>query len=650
MSDSRVPTQFACKRSLKILDDRSLLKCGVGSGPPEARLTSVLDETKDNVRKFEYDATGKYIVYVTRQDVRILDASTQASIQVIDRKGIVDAAFSPRGTYLATWERPVKAEDGSVPANLLLWETVTGKQLCAFTHKNGNQWAPQWTADEAHFLRMVTGEVHVINPTGSSNKDTISIQSKLRLEGMTEFSLSPGRSPVVAAFIAEKKGAPASVRLFALGSFTQPIAIKTFFKADKVQFMWNRLGTGILVLTQTDVDKTGKSYYGESNLYYLATAGNYDCRVALDKEGPIHDVAWHPESKEFIVVYGYMPAKSTLFDQRANKVHEFGSLPRNTVRFSPQGRILLLAGFGNLAGTVDFWDRQTLKKIATIEASNTSYCEWSPDGRYIMAATLSPRLRVDNGIRLWHYTGTLVWEESMTELYQAGWRPAPAKNWPVRASLSPAPRGITQPKTPTSPAAVGAYRPPGARGLSAPSIFRRSDDDGTSPSTTTNGKPGAPGASDQPMTKTALKNMKKREARRKQQEKEDSVSGSGSGSGKKEGGGPQTRREGSGGRRKGSSPKSSSTPTKVEVAMTTDGGKEGERKKGGGKKQPELETDVSKKLKSVKKKLRQIDDLKDRRSRGETLEATQISKMGTERSLRAEADRLEREATKALEK
>lgn len=396
-----------------------------------------------------------------------------------------------------------------------------------------------------------------------------------------------------------------------------------------MQFIWNKLGTGILVLTQTDVDKTGKSYYGESNLYYLATAGNYDCRVALDKEGPIHDVAWHPESKEFIVVYGYMPAKSTLFDHRANKVHEFGSLPRNTIRFSPQGRVLLIAGFGNLAGTVDFWDRKTLKKIATIEASNTSHCEWSPDGRYMMAATLSPRLRVDNGIRLWHYTGTLVWEESMNELYQVGWRPAPPEHWPVRASLSPAPKGIAQPKTPKSPAAVGAYRPPGARGLSAPSIFRRSDDDGSQAeggSSKANGKSGGgQGPSEQPMTKAALKNMKKREARRKQQDgKEIGQGGGGKGrGGRKEEGGAGKKEEGGG------------------------AGKKEAGNKTGAQKKVEAEGDAAKRLKSVKKKLRQIDDLKDRRARGETLEATQISKMGTEKSLRAEVDRLEKEVAKA---
>jgi uncharacterized protein with WD repeat len=37
-----------------------------------------------------------------------------------------------------------------------------------------------------------------------------------------------------------------------------------------------------------------------------------------------------------------MPAKATLFDHRANPIHEFGTgIFRNTVRFNPQGRYIL---------------------------------------------------------------------------------------------------------------------------------------------------------------------------------------------------------------------------------------------------------------------------------------------------------------------
>jgi translation initiation factor 2A len=207
--------------------------------------------------------------------------------------------------------------------------------------------------------------------------------------------------------------------------------------------------------------------------------------VSLDKEGPIHDVTWSPKSNSFAVVYGFMPAKTVVFNSKAQVVHTFPLGPRNTVHFSPQGRYVLVAGFGNLAGQMDIYDcEKDFAKICTIEASNASVCQWSPDGKHILTATTSPRLRVDNGVRIWHAAGQLMYNEEMNELYQVSWRPQDASKYPLSGNpLSPAPTPhisattyLGTKKTPSKPA--GAYRPPGARGTSTPLAFKREDEGG----------------------------------------------------------------------------------------------------------------------------------------------------------------------------
>lgn len=65
-----------------------------------------------------------------------------------------------------------------------------------------------------------------------------------------------------------------------------------------------------------------------------------------------------------------MPAAACLYDLKANIVHEFGCAHRNTITFSPHGRFVCLAGFGNLAGEMDFWDLNKKKKMG----KNTSHC------------------------------------------------------------------------------------------------------------------------------------------------------------------------------------------------------------------------------------------------------------------------------------
>jgi len=241
----------------------------------------------------------------------------------------------------------------------------------------------------------------------------------------------------------------------------------------------------LIVLAQTEIDKTGKSYYGETTMYLLSANGAFDSRIDLDKEGPIHDVAWSPKSNSFAVVYGYMPAKTVIFNIKAQAIHTFPLGPRNTVLFSPHGRYMLLAGFGNLAGQMDIYDlERDYAKICMIEASNASLCEWSPDGKHILTATTSPRLRVDNGVRIWHAAGQLMYNEEMSELYHVCWRPQPTSVHPLGDNPMlqvPAPHPsatdyLATKKTPSKP--VGAYRPPGARGQITPLAFKREDEGG----------------------------------------------------------------------------------------------------------------------------------------------------------------------------
>ncbi|KAI8905960.1 eukaryotic translation initiation factor eIF2A-domain-containing protein [Gorgonomyces haynaldii] len=409
------------------------------------------------VKYFKYSPLGNYLALVYPEKIAIMSARDGKQQCIIGIANVLEFEFSPRENYLSTWTRFTKPEEGQEPKrNFVIWKTTTGKEEIAFVQKSQAKWNVQWTEDESQCARLVGQELQFYN----SNQFSNGISNRLKIEGIADFSISPGKRSVVCVFIGEKKGAPASVRIFDILNLKQQLSQKSFFKADSVTFHWNRLGTHVLVFTHTDVDTTGKSYYGETSLYYLSITGNFDCKVELDKQGPIHDVAWSPNSKEFIVVYGTMPAKATLFDHKASPMYELGSAARNQVRYSPSGRLFFLAGFGNLAGDLDVWDRRSFKKIVTMQASNSSTCEWGPDGRHFMTTTLYKRMKVDNGIKIFHFTGVLVHQFDCKEMYDGQWRPDSAENWPERNALSPPPPGI---KPPTPAKAAGKYVPPGLR-------------------------------------------------------------------------------------------------------------------------------------------------------------------------------------------
>ena len=70
--------------------------------------------------------------------------------------------------------------------------------------------------------------------------------------------------------------------------------------------------------------------------------------------------------------------------------------------------VLAIAGFGNLSGELSFWDRKTCKCLGTVDAHMSVAYEWSPDSKYFLTAILFPRLRVDNGYRIWSCNGNLL--------------------------------------------------------------------------------------------------------------------------------------------------------------------------------------------------------------------------------------------------
>lgn len=118
-----------------------------------------------------------------------------------------------------------------------------------------------------------------------------------------------------------------------------------------------------------------------------------------------------------------MPSKASLYDGQCRLVGDFGTGPRNFVHFNPQGNLVCFGGFGNLAGSVEIWDLKSLAKIASFNAAGTSTCNWSPDGRLLVLATLSPRLRVDNCFKIYDYSGSLLVDCSFKDLFQVSKSP-----------------------------------------------------------------------------------------------------------------------------------------------------------------------------------------------------------------------------------
>ncbi|KAF3827227.1 hypothetical protein GH733_002713, partial [Mirounga leonina] len=437
------------------------------NGPPHFTESTLFSrESGKNCKVYTFSKDGTLFAWGNGEKINVINVTNKGLLHSFDLPKAVCLEFSPKNTVLATWQPYTTSKDGTagIP-NLQLYDVKTGVHLGQ---------------------KMKLSVPEMLTTKFTSLKTTI----------------------LVAVYVPGSKGAPSFVRLYQYPNFDGPhaaLANKSFFKADKVTMLWNKKATAVLVIASTDVDKTGASYYGEQTLHYIAANGE-SAVVQLPKNGPIYDVVWNSSSTEFCAVYGFMPAKATIFNLKCDPVFDFGTGPRNAAYYSPHGHILVLAGFGNLRGQMEVWDVKNYKLISKPVASDSTYFAWCPDGEHILTATCAPRLRVNNGYKIWHYTGSVLHKydvPSNGELWQVSWQPFLDGIFPVKT--------ITYQAVPSDvpseePKVATAYRPPALRNKPITNSKLHEEEPPQ------NMKPQA--GNDKPLSKTALKNQRKHEAKK----------------------------------------------------------------------------------------------------------------------------------------
>jgi translation initiation factor 2A len=113
------------------------------------------------------------------------------------------------GTYIISWQRSTKDENGDAVKNLKVWlvidekansEGVEKQTVARFVQKSQTGWNLQYTYDEAFCARVVTNEIQIYQ-----SHDLTTVWNKIRVEGVSEFAVSPGKNHSIAVFVPERK-------------------------------------------------------------------------------------------------------------------------------------------------------------------------------------------------------------------------------------------------------------------------------------------------------------------------------------------------------------------------------------------------------------------------------------------------------------
>uniref|UniRef100_A0A1B0C9L9 Eukaryotic translation initiation factor 2A n=1 Tax=Lutzomyia longipalpis TaxID=7200 RepID=A0A1B0C9L9_LUTLO len=560
------------------------------------------DESK-HCRALQFSPDGRFLAWGNGVNVQLCRTSDWTVVASLPRPKAFYLKFSPRGKYLMTWEIfTTNKENPEGSPNLYVYATESGEEVYSAVQKKQVDWEPGWSNDESIFAIMLGGEVFFFEVNGPDGFKT----STKKLGGGRNgcISVAPNHGqPYLAFYVPGVKGSPSMCKIYQYPTLnpTQAISSKSFFQADKVEMMWNKRGTGLLLLTSTDVDQSNASYYGKQALHFMSTKGD-SFAVQLSKEGPIHAVAWSPKSTEFIVVYGFMPSKATIFNLKCDATFEFGESPRNCLYFNDFGNLVLLAGFGNLRGYVECWQLGKDRKcIATMEAPDSTLLEWNPNGEIFVTATTAPRLRQSNGFKVWHYSGALLHETmwpSGQELLEVQWQKFQGGFFKEKPITGEKVMGIqsAQPKASTQ-----AYRPPAARGLPMKAFDLYSD----APQKST-----IPGL---PPGMMAKNEKKKRHNTKDKQQKQR----------------PNQQNKAADGQ-KGQVVDGTTTDTSTQGTQNDDGG---EQKRPNGNRITTGDPQKDRKIQRIQKKLYDINKLKEKKSSGEPLKDTQLAKIDSEADL-----------------
>jgi translation initiation factor 2A len=375
--------------------------------------------------RYSEDGSMVALLIVNRLVVgRFEDGIVRLHYSFEDIGNIQDCYFSPLNNFLVTWQNITP----KISTNLKIWNLTNNELVRSWTVKNRSCWPIiSWTPDQGKaFFIPHRGALEIYENNEWENKARI-----VNIAGLSQFSLGPGMEPKVLVFVPENSNNTGYVSLYSI-ELNQPICRRSISKSDSITIQWSPDGSSVLVMTYMDIDSSGKLYSGRSGGLYLLRDNGFNCQVQFHKDNPpIQDFRWttNRNKLEFAIVFGFIPnTDACIFNANANKMSTLIShQPRNTLIFSPCGRILAVGGFGNLQGYLDFYDVTNTSAPQLIGSTNqfsTTFHMFSPDSKYFVTGTLSPRLRVDNGVKILSYNGEQLYTEGFEELYDVRFKPS----------------------------------------------------------------------------------------------------------------------------------------------------------------------------------------------------------------------------------
>lgn len=350
--------------------------------------------------------------------------------------------FSPDERYLTTWSHRPMSVDETNPIlsleddgkNYIIWDVATGKPLRSFVTLDlagptqdieGNpvkqkiQWpAFKWSADAKYVARMTQGQSISVYELPRMN---LMDKSSIKIEGVMDFEWCPANpqrdnikeyEQLFCYWTPELGSNPAKVGLMSVPS-KEIVRTRNLFNVSDAKLHWQSDSAFVCVKVDRH-SKSKKSMATNLEIFRVREKG-VPVEVVDSIKDTVINFAWEPKGDRFVLITAgevptgaAVPPKTSVSFFCPEKVkHGVGNFKlirtidkknNNAIHWSPNGRFVVVATvLSQQSFDLDFWDfdfegerdekdkdlTANLQLMSTADHYGVTDIEWDPSGRYV---------------------------------------------------------------------------------------------------------------------------------------------------------------------------------------------------------------------------------------------------------------------------
>ncbi|KAK6000217.1 hypothetical protein QM012_003849 [Aureobasidium pullulans] len=448
---------------------------------------SIVDRAHWTESFVQWSPKGTYLTSMHAQGVQLWGGKSWSRQKRFAHPGVNLVDFSPDERYLTTWShRPMQVEEGHPVLSLdedgknyIIWDLETGLPLRSFVtldsagpnvDEAGNpikkklQWpAFKWSADSKYVARMNPEQgISVYELPRMNLLDKVSI----KIEKIQDFEwcpATPNREGVktyeqlFCYWTPEVGSNPAKVGLMSVPS-KEVVRTRNLFNVSDAKLHWQSDSSFLCVKVDRH-SKSKKSMATNLEIFRVKEKG-VPVEVVDAIKDTVINFAWEPKGDRFVLITAgevpvgaAVPPKTSVSffcpeKAKGNQVGNFKLIRtvdkknNNAIHWSPNGRFVVIATvLSQQSFDLDFYDfdyegekddkdkdlTANLALMNTAEHYGVTDIDWDPSGRFVATSASVWKHRMENGYHLYDFRGQLLREDPIDQFKQFAWRPRPER-------------------------------------------------------------------------------------------------------------------------------------------------------------------------------------------------------------------------------